>query len=915
MNLGINMTPFLELLNKIDQHIPQSELVQLFHSIDQEKPLSDEELIILAEHCMNSNFFREQLVDAILRHSGYLLCAPQFHLLNYAITHVKSNNIEFDAKFKMVVSHCSATALNSPLSIEPTTIGGNNNIYSNYYSFISIKHRSIIAIYPNAIYLLYLQGMDCSKVNGSHSLTFWASRCGEGAFAETEIKHIELLYKIGILPDSISKDVPSLITVLLIRYLSYPHSNLSIDKIKKLVQGKYSLNHTDAKGDHLLHYLVKHASADISATAYDDVEKILMLQQVLDYIEEKLLKYQADNLPYFAHSNKKGESPLHYITNLGRLNYLNLFANQNVGWQQKSIMGENVFEYLVKIFSLKNIALYIYKTCPTGFFQSFPQYIQHIHCEEQHNQLMHNTLLHTVEPQPLEVDWQDTGSVYSYFSNIIESNSTIIEMEDKVLELAKLFNKSLCSVVDFLYKDKLEQLTPAVYYEQMKFTEAAAFEHKDYNPEPNPVGKYVIALPPEKDKLFENSHRDVIKYFYPYYTCSAFSYLNLAWQEYVKGLPLETRNSLFNIVIKEINHKNKEAEKKASKEPTTEESKKEQPIEPSVNSQLEEDTVLLYTDNSLERLVKIVGEEEEGFKQAKNLIKELEKEKTIRNKTFAKSSQLKAHIATLREQFPHFNEVLDHVENHCTLQEAGNGRFFIPPMLLAGGPGVGKTFFSHTIAQLVETYFHVFHMESMTASWVLTGLEGSWGGSKPGQIFTTLKNEKKINPIFLLDELDKLGGSYKFSPENSLLPLLERYTASTFKDECIPLEIDASHIVWIATANNIANISLPVQSRFDIFTIPSPNFVQRKSLIKGIYKSVLANHTWGGKFSGDMSDTILDALASINTPGASRDLQRNLITACSKALRHNRNTIHLEDLVIIPNVHAMPWDITKELVD
>lgn len=315
------------------------------------------------------------------------------------------------------------------------------------------------------------------------------------------------------------------------------------------------------------------------------------------------------------------------------------------------------------------------------------------------------------------------------------------------------------------------------------------------------------------------------------------------------------------------------------------------------------------TQTNFENYVKNVGDGNgSSFENSKNFIKRIKTDKTIRNKTFAKSSVLLEKIANLYHEFPHFNEVIEHIENHCVLQNQGSGAFYVPPLLLAGGPGIGKTFFCHTISELVDTPMHVFNMESMTGNFAMTGLSEAWGNAAPGMIFNVLANKHRINPIFIFDELDKAKGDERFSPTNSLLPLLERYTAQSFKDECIQIELDASHSIWIATANTLDTLSAPLKSRFDIYNVPNPNWHQRRNLVQGIYQSLLKNNSWGASLETKLSETVLDVLADAMGPGAARDLRRSITTACAKAARHQRKEITLADLPAFHQQHKMPWD-------
>ena len=329
---------------------------------------------------------------------------------------------------------------------------------------------------------------------------------------------------------------------------------------------------------------------------------------------------------------------------------------------------------------------------------------------------------------------------------------------------------------------------------------------------------------------------------------------------------------------------------------------------------LEEDTGItgdLYTQEDFDHLEKMLeGVKPDTFENTRSFIqKTIAEDFSNQTKFFAKSQFLLNSIEALKQQFPHFIEVIEHIENHCILQNIGSGVFYVPPLLLAGGAGIGKTFFCHTMANLVQTFFRVLNMESISSNFQLTGSNEGWGTASPGIIFKALTQGKQINPIFLLDELDKCKGDERYSASNAFLPLLERYTALSFKDECVSLPLDASHIIWIATANELEKISAPLKSRFDIFTVPSPNFAQRRQLIKGIYSSILTMNSWGHSLDTSLSGEVLDLLAEMMSPGAARDLRRTITTACARAVKDKRHTILNRDIDSFALPDRMMWDL------
>lgn len=279
-----------------------------------------------------------------------------------------------------------------------------------------------------------------------------------------------------------------------------------------------------------------------------------------------------------------------------------------------------------------------------------------------------------------------------------------------------------------------------------------------------------------------------------------------------------------------------------------------------------------------------------------------------RVRRLALASALLESLDELRMDFPHFSEVIDHLDDHCHLQMAGDGSFFIPPMLLAGGPGVGKTFFFKRVADYVSTAYKVLHMESMTGSFVITGMASSWSDSRPGSVYSALELGETSNPIILLDEIDKSSQDSKHRPDTALLPLLEPHSAASFQDECVPLKLDARRVCWVATANDLSTVTAPLKSRMDVFRVRAPNARERRALCSGVYRAVLSSGSWGAKMSPTLSEAVLDMAAQTQGPGATRDLRRALTTACAKALRAGRSEILPTDLPCAARPAPTLWD-------
>ena len=168
--------------------------------------------------------------------------------------------------------------------------------------------------------------------------------------------------------------------------------------------------------------------------------------------------------------------------------------------------------------------------------------------------------------------------------------------------------------------------------------------------------------------------------------------------------------------------------------------------------------------------------------------------------------------------------MLEDIRKHLALCIDSDDSIELPPMLLLGEPGIGKTHFARKLAQLLGTGFGFVPMSSLTAGWVLSGASSQWKNAKPGKVFDTFLNGDYANPVIVVDEIDKASGDGQYDPLGALYELLEIETATRFVDEFVELPIDASGAVWLATANDAgAHSRAAAQSRLSVYEIDAPD--------------------------------------------------------------------------------------------
>jgi ATP-dependent Lon protease len=243
-------------------------------------------------------------------------------------------------------------------------------------------------------------------------------------------------------------------------------------------------------------------------------------------------------------------------------------------------------------------------------------------------------------------------------------------------------------------------------------------------------------------------------------------------------------------------------------------------------------------------------------------------------------------------ELPNFTEVLEDIRKHLALCIDSNDSVELPPMLLLGEPGIGKTHFARKVAEMLGTGFGFVPMSSLTAGWVLSGASSQWKNAKPGKVFDTFLNGDYANPVIVVDELDKASGDGQYDPLGALYELLEIKTATRFIDEFVELPIDASGAVWLATANDPARIPEPLLDRLNVYEIEAPDEAGARAIALSIYRDFRDSHDWGRQFPAAPSEPALERLAAL----APREMRRALQTAFGNAKLAGRSELGPDDI-------------------
>jgi ATP-dependent Lon protease len=183
-------------------------------------------------------------------------------------------------------------------------------------------------------------------------------------------------------------------------------------------------------------------------------------------------------------------------------------------------------------------------------------------------------------------------------------------------------------------------------------------------------------------------------------------------------------------------------------------------------------------------------------------------------------------------------------------------------------------------------------MSSLTAGWVLSGASSQWKGARPGKVFETLVDGQYANPVMVVDEIDKARGEHAYDPLGALYSLLEHDTAQQFVDEFAEVAVDASQLIWVATANDERAIPEPILNRVNVYQVQVPDRDASRAIALRLYASIRGQHDWGRRFDPEPGEAVLERLAEM----APREMRRAWMTAFGNARLDGRDHIDVADL-------------------
>jgi ATP-dependent Lon protease len=255
---------------------------------------------------------------------------------------------------------------------------------------------------------------------------------------------------------------------------------------------------------------------------------------------------------------------------------------------------------------------------------------------------------------------------------------------------------------------------------------------------------------------------------------------------------------------------------------------------------------------------------------------------------WAKRSKIKKDLKLAQEVLDNDHYGLDKVKEriveYLAVQQRAN-KLTGPILCLVGPAGVGKTSLGKSIARATGRDFVRFSLGGVHDEAEIRGHRRTYIGSMPGKIIQSMRKAKTSNPLFLLDEVDKMGADFRGDPSSALLEVLDPEQNHTFNDHYLEVDYDLSNVMFITTANTL-NIPPPLMDRMEIIRIAGYTEDEKVEIArKHLIPHAITKHGLDSKEWAIDDEALLTIIRRYTREAGVRNLERELSTLIRKAVK------------------------------